>query len=358
MRENQEGSAATVNYKKLIDKRARVFEIVLILLLIGVCSLALRLGTPDVDFQYHIHTLWCWLCNKGAFLTQAQTAILSKTWAARIIAAGLAGSALALAGASYQSAFQNVLISPDILGAAAGAGIGACLGTLMHAPIILTGLLCFGTSLCAVGLTYFISKHLHHGLNMTLTLILTGIITSAFCNSIITILVAQAPAQVNLFDMGYWLTGDLSAQTEIPMLFFIPIYLICIGVLFAIRWKLNILSLENDEAQALGVNTSRMRLVCIICATALTSGVVLFAGAVGWVGLMIPNLIRLTLGPNYKNLLPLSAISGALFLVIVDTLCHVYQLPGLTLGVVTSFIGAPFFLFVLYLQRKGIPWNS
>ena len=269
----------------------------------------------------------------------------------RICAAILVGAALAAAGATYQGLFRNPMVSPDILGASAGASVGACFMMLMNQSSAMIQAGAFVTGIIAVTLSYFLSKAIGRGSNMILLLVLCGMTVNTLFQAVVSIIKYLADTESQLPEMTYWLMGSIAKVSYRDLLFFLIPFAVGIVPIVALRWKLNVLSFGEDEAKAMGVNVGAVRVVCIICATLLTAAVVSVAGTIGWVGLMIPHLVRFLVGPNNKTLIPLSLLAGGLFMLIIDNFCRSLMAYEIPLGVLTSLLGAPFFIFILYKRR-------
>ncbi|MGI5089527.1 iron ABC transporter permease [Treponema vincentii] len=269
----------------------------------------------------------------------------------RICAAILVGAALAAAGATYQGLFRNPMVSPDILGASAGASVGACFMMLMNQSSAMIQAGAFATGIIAVTLSYFLSKAIGRGSNMILLLVLCGMTVNTLFQAVVSIIKYLADTESQLPEMTYWLMGSIAKVSYRDLLFFIIPFAVGIVPIVTLRWKLNVLSFGEDEAKAMGVNVGAVRVVCIICATLLTAAVVSVAGTIGWVGLMIPHLVRFLVGPNNKTLIPLSLLTGGLFMLIIDNFCRSLMAYEIPLGVLTSLLGAPFFIFILYKRR-------
>lgn len=271
----------------------------------------------------------------------------------RILAAMLVGGALSMSGASYQGLFKNPMVSPDILGASAGAGFGAALGILLAFGIVGIQISSFLAGLGAVALTFLISTIVGKGNNTVLVLVLTGMVVSTLFSSFISMTKYLADPYSKLPAITFWLMGSLSAiSIEDVKMIFIPIMLGTIPLML-LRWKLNVLSFGEEEAKALGINTTKVRLVIIIGSTLLTAASVSVCGMIGWIGLIIPHLARMLVGPNYKVLLPASFLIGGTFLLLVDDIARCVFPLELPLGILTSLIGAPFFMYLLIKGKKG-----
>ncbi|SFH09925.1 iron complex transport system permease protein [Desulfotomaculum arcticum] len=269
----------------------------------------------------------------------------------RIFAAMLVGAALAASGAAYQGMFKNPLVSPDILGASAGAGFGAAMGIYFSFNVFGIQLSSFIFGLIAVMLTYFISRKVR--LDPTLVLVLTGVLVGTMFSSATSLIKFVADPYDKLPAITFWLMGSLAAITPQDVLTgIIPILLGGIP-LYILRWRLNVLSLGEEEAMAMGLETRKLRLVVILCSTLMTAAAVSISGLVGWVGLIVPHWARMIVGPNYKILLPTSIILGGAYLLLVDDLARCVASVEIPLGILTALIGAPFFFYLLVSGRKG-----
>lgn len=269
----------------------------------------------------------------------------------RIIAAMIVGAALSISGASFQGTFQNPLVSPDILGVTSGAGFGAALAILLSGSPFLIQISAFIFGLIAVGLTYSISRSFHG--SRTLLMVLCGIAISALFSAFISMTKYLADPYDKLPAIVYWLMGSLSSVSIDDLyLVLIPIF-IGFSVLLLLRWRLNILALGEEEAQSLGVDVKKLRLIIIVCCTLLTASAVSISGIIGWVGLVIPHVTRMIVGPDHKRLLPATICIGAFFLLFVDNCARCLTSIEIPLGILTAMIGAPFFLYLLRNGNEG-----
>lgn len=270
----------------------------------------------------------------------------------RILAAMLIGASLSASGACYQGLFRNPLASPALLGAAAGAGFGATLGICLSLRVVGIQALAFFISLGAVGLTCLLSGKIRH--DRTLGLVLAGIMTGSLFTAATSFLKYVADPYDKLPTITFWLMGSLSSITMSDVGFVaVPVFLGLVP-LFLIRWRLNVLSLGDEEATALGLNVMRYKLLVIVCATLVTAASVSVSGMIGWVGLVIPHLARVLVGPDYKDLYPASIVAGGVFLLLVDDLARILASVEIPLGVLTALIGVPFFLFLLLRERGAL----
>ncbi len=268
----------------------------------------------------------------------------------RIIAAMMVGSSLAVAGASYQGMFKNPLVSPDILGVSAGAGFGAAIGIFLSFNMIKIQFcaLCFG--LIAVSCSCLISSKIRH--DPMLALVLSGLIIGTLFTSAISLIKYVADPYDKLPAITFWLMGSLGSISKTDLYAIIPMILGIIPI-YLIRWRINVLALGDEEANSLGLNTKKLKLVIIFCSTLVTAAAVSISGMIGWVGLMVPHLARMIVGPNYKILIPASSLIGGCYLLFVDDLARVIAPIEIPLGILTSSIGAPFFLYLLLRNRGG-----
>lgn len=328
--------------------RQRWVWIVLCLLLL----LALVAGLLAGKYPIHWAQLWAVLHNHllpGSATGLVDTTVDTVIWnlrIPRIAAAVLAGATLAAAGAAYQGMFRNPLVSPDILGVSAGAGLGAVLGIFFGLPLMLVQLLAFAGGLLAVASVYAIAQCVRRH-DPVLVLVLAGVALSALLGACIALLKVLADPYTQLPTIVFWLLGGLSAVGYRDLSYALLPAAVGLLPLWLLRWRINLLSLSDEEASALGVNTNRTRGWLIVAATLMTASTVAFAGIIGWVGLVIPHMARLLVGPSFSRLLPASLLLGAAFLVFADTLARSMTAIELPLGILTALVGAPFFLFLL-----------
>ncbi|WP_369792061.1 FecCD family ABC transporter permease [Methanobacterium sp. SMA-27] len=268
----------------------------------------------------------------------------------RIFAAMLVGAALSVAGAAFQGLFRNPLVSPDKLGVTAGAGFGAALAILISAGALFIQISALLWGLLAVTITYFLSRTFK-GTSM-LTLVLCGIAIESFFGALIALSKYVADPYEQLPTIVFWLMGSL-ASVNIQQLLIVSIpILIGMTILILIRWRLNVLSMGEEEAQTLGVNTGRLQAIVIVSCTVLTASSVSICGIIGWIGLVIPHVARMIVGPDHKILLPVSIILGAFFLLLIDDISRALLSVEIPLGILTAIIGAPFFIYLLGKSKE------
>ncbi|WP_319379110.1 iron ABC transporter permease [uncultured Methanocorpusculum sp.] len=268
----------------------------------------------------------------------------------RIIAALLVGAALSTAGAAYQGMFQNPLVSPDILGASAGAGFGAALAIYLSLGSGMITTLAFAGGIIAVSVAYAVSR-MAKG-SATLSMVLGGILVGSLFSVAISYIKLVADTTEQLPAITYWLMGGLGGVTMNDVLFAGVIIILGTLPIFLLRWRMNVLTLGEDEAKSLGVNTHRLRLIVIICATLITAVAVSISGIIGWVGLVIPHFCRMLFGYDYRRIVPDAIIMGGGFLLLVDDFARTISTTEVPIGILTAFIGAPIFAYLLIMGGK------
>lgn len=269
----------------------------------------------------------------------------------RVAAALCVGATLAASGAAYQQLFRNPLVSPDILGVSSGAALGAVLGIFLGLNVTLIQLCAFAGGLLAVAAVYGIGNAVR-GHDPILMLVLAGILVGSLAGACIGLLKYAADPYNQLPAITFWLLGSLAGTAPADVYATLPVVLLGLIPLALLRWRIDVLSLGDEEARALGVNATRVRLAVIAAATLITAAVVAISGVIGWIGLLVPHVARLLVGPRFARLLPASVLVGAGFLLAIDTLARSAFLIEIPLGVLTAFFGTPFFLWVLVRARR------
>ena len=266
----------------------------------------------------------------------------------RILLAALTGAGLSCAGCAFQSLFANPLATPDTLGVASGASFGAALGLLLGLDLLLVQILALVMGGIAVALTWLSGSGREKGMS---TIVLAGIMMGSLFTALVSLVKFVADEESQLPAITYWLMGGLNNAAYETLLLGAPPILLGIGVLWLLRWRLNLLPLSEDEARASGVNITTLRAVTVVCATAITASCVSMCGQVGWVGLLVPHMCRMKFGSNHLSLLPAAVSTGAAFLIAVDTAARSVSAQEIPISILTSIIGAPF--FILLMRRKG-----
>lgn len=291
----------------------------------------------------------------ASLLGQGSEALQTVLWqirGPRVLAAVAVGAALALAGAAFQGLFRNPLVSPDILGASAGSALGAVLGIYASVGLLAIQASAFAGGLLAVGLVYLVGSRVRQG-DPVLVLLLAGVVVGSLLGAGIGLVKSLADPYNQLPAMTFWLLGSLAAAHAADL----PALLVPVGLgtvlLLALRWRLDVMSLPDEEARALGARTVLLRAAIVMAATLVTSASVAAAGIVGWVGLVVPHLARFLVGPSFVRLLPACACLGGGFLLCIDTLARTLAPIEIPLGILTALVGSPFFIVLLRRSQAG-----
>lgn len=279
------------------------------------------------------------------FWAPVQESLLLQHRLPRILLACMVGCCLSTAGAAYQGVFQNPMAAPDILGASSGAAFGAALAILLNLGRSMVVVLAFTCSLLTVAIVIYVGNRAKG--KRVLGLVLSGIMIGSLVSSGTSFIKMVADPQDQLPAITYWLMGSLNGTNPGDVLLASVPMVVGLVPLFLLRWRINILTLGDEEAQTMGINTKRLRIAVILCATLITAASVSVSGVIGWVGLVIPHLTRRMVGNNYKYLLPATMLFGAIFLLLVDNISRNLLATEIPIGILTSFIGAPFFIYLI-----------
>lgn len=281
-------------------------------------------------------------------LTEVEANILFEIRLPRLVLGALVGAVLAVAGSAYQGVFRNALADPYLLGVAAGAGLGATIVFAVTRESALLAPFAFVGGLAAVGVTYALGRSV--GGRSATSLILSGVAVAAFATAVQTYILQQNVE--TLREVYSWILGRLVTVGWSDVVELLPYASVATIVIFASRRLLDVLSIGDDEARALGVDVGRVRAVVVVAATLATAAAVSVSGLIGFVGIIVPHTIRLLFGWSYRVIVPLSLLFGAAFLMLADVAARTLVAPAeLPIGVVTAFFGAPFFLLVLRTMR-------
>jgi iron complex transport system permease protein len=307
---------------------------------------AFTVGRYPVTLAEFIEVLVSRLGGRDATVSPAVENVVLLVRGPRVIAAALVGAALAVAGTAFQGIFRNPLVSPDILGASSGAALGAVLGIYFSLGVIGIEALAFAGGLVAVAAVYVIGSLLRSR-DPILVLVLTGVVVGALLGAGVGLVKYLADPYNQLPAMTFWLLGSLAATTVSDLLPLAGAVAVGTVVLIALRWRLNVMSLPEDEARALGLATGPFRIAIIAAATLVTSASVATSGVVGWVGLVVPHLARALVGPDFPRLVPTAALLGGGYLLFIDTIARTAAPVEIPLGILTAVIGTPFFIWLL-----------
>ena len=269
----------------------------------------------------------------------------------RILLGLLCGAGLSVAGCSFQSFFSNPLATPDTMGVAGGASFGAALGLLLGFDMIGVQLLSFATGIGAVLLTKLAASRRDQG---PAVLIISGIMIGSLFSALVSLVKFAADSESQLPAITYWLMGSLGSAGYKNLAIGAPVIIISIILIFLLRWRMNLLSLSEDEITASGTNVKLLRSMVVICATAMTASVIAMCGQVGWVGLIVPHMCRMIWGQDSSKLIPASICIGAAFMVIVDTAARSVSASEIPVSILTAIIGAPFFIMILNSKKRRV----
>lgn len=334
------------------DERGRRVTWALGAVLIAVFLFSFSLGRYGVPVIEVVKILFQPLFRYEKTWTSAMETVVWNIRMPRILMACLVGCSLSAAGAAFQGVFQNPMASPDILGASNGAAFGAALAILMGFSSQLITVSAFAVSIASVAAVMFIGRHAKG--NRVVGLVLAGIMVGSLFSAGTSYIKLVADPSNQLPQITYWLMGSLSGAKNADVGFAAIPMAIGLIPLLVLRWRINLLTLGDDEARTLGVNTAALRLVVIVCSTLITAASVSFSGMIGWVGLVIPHLCRKMCGSNYRYLMPASCLGGAAFLLAVDDISRNLLAVEIPIGILTAFIGAPFFVYLLCRKEKAL----
>lgn len=348
-----ERSHITISKRRAAIRSVLSIYPVLIAIVLGLIVTAAFVGAYPLGAGDGLAILRAILAGAPAPDQQSMTVLLSIRLP-RIGAALVLGACLAAAGAVYQQIFRNPLVSPDILGVSGGAGLGAAVGIFVSAPVFGIQALAFLGGLGAVALVMLVASAVRRQ-DSVLVLVLSGIVIGALTGSLTSLLKVLADPYDQLPAITFWLLGSLAAVNLEDVTAVLPVVLLALIPLIALQWKVDILSMGDEEARSLGVDVKKVRVALIASATLMTAAVVSFAGVVGWVGLIIPHFARMLVGPGFVRLLPAAVLIGGAFMLAVDTLARTISVTEVPLGIITSLIGAP--IFVVLLARGRRVWS-
>jgi iron complex transport system permease protein len=324
--------------------------IALVILLAGA-ALAFTLGRYPVTLSDVFEVLSARLSGRAAQVPPAIESVVLQVRGPRVLSAALIGAALAVAGTAFQGLFRNPLVSPDILGASSGAALGAVLGIYFSLGLFAIQGLAFVGGLAAVAAVYLIGTVVP-ARDPILLLVLAGVVIGALLGAGVGLVKYLADPYNQLPAMTFWLLGSLAAANVSDLVpLFGPVALGTL-VLVALRWRMNVMSLPEEEARALGVPTGPLRIAIVAAATLVTSASVATAGIIGWVGLIVPHLARSLVGPDFSRLLPTAAILGGGYLLFIDTVARTASSVEIPLGILTAVIGTPFFIWLLASAQR------
>lgn len=285
----------------------------------------------------------------GVEVTQTMQNVIYNIRLPRVLLALLSGAGLSVAGASFQSLFSNPLATPDTLGVATGASFGAALGILLGLNMALVQVLALASGVLAVVVVYAVSRV--RGTSSMIMIILGGMVVSALFSALVSLIKYVADPQDVLPSITFWLMGSLSGTNYETLLLGAPFIIAGTLLIYALRWRLNALSLNEEEAHTLGVNVRLVRALVVLGSTMVTASVVSMCGLIGWVGLLIPHISRMMLGNDNRRVVPASVVLGAAFMLVIDTVARTVTASEIPVSILTAVIGAP--VFIALLRKSG-----
>ena len=330
--------------KQIITQRRRYFVAFVLLCLLSLGFFVVSISVGRAGFMAPINASW---------LDDPQMIqILIRIRIPRACASFLVGACLAVAGLVYQTTFNNKLVSPDILGVSSGCCVGAGIAILLGMSAVMIRTMAFVFGFIAVLITIMLPKLIRN--HSALTLVLSGIIVGSFMDSVLALIKYIADKHEKLADIIFWIMGSLVGIQIDEVVCSLLISAIPMIILGLMSWRINAISLGVEEAQSLGINYKSNRLIIIACATLITANCVSISGNVGWIGLVIPHIARFFAGDNVRRSLPISAVCGGLFLLMVDTLSRLVSVNEIPLSIITGFVGAVLYAVVLIKRGRYI----
>lgn len=334
-------------------KTGSVKKILFLLLLIFLFIVSLVMGRYPISLQELFRVFLSRIIAVEHTWSNVVETVIFRIRLPRIIIAILVGTGLTASGTAYQGMFKNPMVSPSILGVSAGAGFGAAVAILLSFDIVGIQIFAFLFGILAVTLAFSIGKVVSKGYNTSLILVLSGLVVSTLFNSLISLTKYVADPDDKLPTITFWLMGSFTSVNMGDVYTIIVPMLIGLIPLYLLKWKINTLSFGEEEAQSVGINTNRLRTVIILCSTLVTASAISVSGLIGWVGLIVPHLARMIVGSDHRVLLPTSMLMGGMYLLLVDDLARSIISIEIPIGILTSLIGAPFFVWLLIKSRRG-----
>ena len=339
-------------------RRRRAYAILgLLVVSVAVIALATTIGSVQIPFFTTCRILFSQLplVNITPTWTGPTETIILDIRLPRVIMACFVGAALAIAGATYQGLFRNPLAEPYLIGVAQGAALGAVIGFLLPfdwqgAWFGIIPILAFSGAVINVVIVYGLAR-VGKTLPVT-TLILAGVALGALWGSIVSYLIITSGEKIH--GIVFWLMGSFSLSKWSELVVILPYMVVGVIVIMLYSRSLNVMQLDEEQAQQLGINVEKVKLILLVAATLITAAAICFVGIIGFVGIIIPHAVRLIWGPDYRFLLPLTVLTGAIFMVLADILARTALAPTeIPIGVITAICGVPFFLYLLR-RRKGL----
>ena len=333
-----------------MNAKARSRVVVLGLVTVVVAIVSLGIGRYYIGPMGIVKVLLQGISGRYYGMDKNAMAVVLNIRLPRIAASMLLGAGLAISGQTFQMIFRNPLVSPDVLGTSSAASFGASLALLLGLSALMVSITAFAAGIIALFLIYTIASRTRR--EQTLSLILVGMVVSSIFSAATSFVKLIADPNNVLPAITYFLMGSLSGVGSGDLALVAVPVLVSIAVLLVLSWKINLLSLSEDEARSIGVNTRLVRAVAIVCATVITASSVAVAGNIGWVGLIIPHISRMLVSYDARYSFPSSVFFGASFLTVVDCVSRAASTIEIPIGILTAFIGAPFFLYLLFREVR------
>ena len=321
----------------------------LVILVLACAAVSIMAGRYGVSPQEMVGAISARITG-GASPDRRADSVVFNLRLPRITVAILIGSGMAVSGAAFQSLFSNPLATPDTLGVASGTCVGAVVALLLGWGMLGVQLTALVAGLITVAVTTAVARRRNGGTDVV-TLVLAGVIVSALAGAVLSMLKLTADPTSKLPEITYWLMGSLAGSSWQQIALATPFIVIGSGVIVALRWRLNVLALSEDEARAAGVDVRRLRILLIVCATVVTASVISLCGQVGWIGLIVPHAARMLIGSDNRYLIPVCLLLGASVMIMIDTIARTLTASEIPVSVVTALVGAPF--FITLLRRTG-----
>ncbi|WP_061214073.1 FecCD family ABC transporter permease [Syntrophomonas wolfei] len=335
------------------SKKSTLIMTILILMPLLAFFLSLCIGRYHIEAGRTAGILFSAIAHIEQAGLELEQSIVLDIRLPRALLAMMVGAGLAVSGAAFQGLFGNPLVSPHILGVSSGAGFGAAMGILLSGHLAVVQLLALLFGILAVMATFMISRL--KGSTQLFMLVLAGVIVGAFFQALISLIKYVADPQDKLPTIVYWLMGSLTGASFHDLLIAIPLIGAGIIIIFLLRWRINILSLDEDEARSMGINVQLTRWIVIAAATIITATSVSLCGIIGWVGLVIPHIGRMLVETDHRKLIPACISIGAFYLLLIDDIARTATAAEIPLSILTAVIGAPFFAYLL--RKTGGKWS-
>ena len=344
------GASDSTKRRKRTRKRMSLRFTIMVGALLAIIIVSFAVGWYGISPGTIIKFFWSLIFPSGTVFPQEIHTVLINIRLPRIALGLLVGSGLAVAGHTFQGVFRNPMASPDVLGASSGAGFGAALAILWGYSATGITAMSFFFGLVSIGLVLVLTSFVRS--QRTLSLILTGIVVGSLFSAGLSFIKFVADPTDQLPAITYWLMGSLNSSQLKQLTFAAPPILAGLLVIILLRWQLNVLMFGEEAASTMGVRTRLIRIVLIIAATLITATCVSVSGIIGWVGLVVPHIARMITGTDNRLSLPASALIGSGFLIFVDDIARRATTSGIPLGILTAFVGAPFFIFLILRQGR------